>query len=354
MPLRIKAAILAVALVLSLAGWKSLHALFLSQSGPTAKHANGETTMSRKIQKTETEWKNSLGPERFSVMRECGTEPPFSGIYNLHFEKGAYLCAACGAPLFSSASKYDHGTGWPSFSAAIDESRLEFVEDRSLVIPRIEVRCASCGSHLGHLFDDGPGPSFEHYCINSAALGFKPQDQGDSASTKARQAAGPAARPTVQPETATFAAGCFWGVEYKFGRLKGVMATRVGYTGGTTPGPDYEQVCTDGTGHAEAIRLEFDPSRISYEELVRFFFTMHDPTEVNRQGPDVGSQYRSLIFYHSQAQKDAAAKVMSELAGSGRYIKPIATGLVPASEFYPAEEYHQKYYDKSNKGACAY
>jgi len=335
MPLKIKAAIMAAAMFLTLIGWKSLNALFLTRPGSAVEDSLGDATMPRQAQKTETEWKETLGADRFAVMRECGTEPPFSGSYNLYFEKGVYLCAACGTPLFSSKSKYDHGTGWPSFSSAIDESRLELREDRALAIPRIEVRCAACGSHLGHLFDDGPTPTGVHYCINSVALGFE-------------------ARNSAAMETAMFAAGCFWGVEHKFGQLKGVTATRVGYTGGTTPNPSYEQVCTDRTGHAEALRLEFDPSLTSYEELVRFFFSMHDPTEVDRQGLDVGRQYRSVIFYHTQAQKETAARVMSELERSGRFSRPLATALVPAAEFYPAEDYHQKFYEKNEKGACAF
>ncbi len=335
MPLKIKAAIMAAAMFLTLIGWKSLNALFLTRPGSAVEDSLGDATMPRQAQKTETEWKETLGADRFAVMRECGTEPPFSGSYNLYFEKGVYLCAACGTPLFSSKSKYDHGMGWPSFSSAIDESRLELREDRALAIPRIEVRCAACGSHLGHLFDDGPSPTGVHYCINSVALGFE-------------------ARNSAAMETAMFAAGCFWGVEHKFGQLKGVTATRVGYTGGTTPNPSYEQVCTDRTGHAEALRLEFDPSLTSYEELVRFFFSMHDPTEVDRQGLDVGRQYRSVIFYHTQAQKETAARVMSELERSGRFSRPLATALVPAAEFYPAEDYHQKFYEKNEKGACAF
>jgi len=352
MPFRIKIIVLAAAAFVSLAGWKSLNALFLSPAGRTTVQERGDTSMPKKIRKTESEWKEALGPERFSVMRACGTEPPFTGKYDLHFEKGEYLCAACGTPLFSSASKYDHGTGWPSFSAAIDPRRLELLEDRTLAVPRIEVRCAACGSHLGHLFDDGPGPSSDHYCLNSVALGFKPQDRSLGSAAEARPETGPASRNKVLTETATFAAGCFWGVEYKFSHLKGVTATAVGYAGGETRDPSYEQVCTGRTGHAEAVRLEFDPSLISYEDLVRVFFSLHDPTQVDRQGPDVGPQYRSVIFFHSQAQREAARKVMDELQASGRYLRPIVTALVPASDFYPAEEYHQKYYDKNKKSAC--
>jgi peptide methionine sulfoxide reductase msrA/msrB len=309
--------------------------------------------MSHKITKSEGDWKASLSPLQFQVMRECSTEPPFAGKYNNFYENGTYVCAACGTPLFSSAAKYDHGTGWPSFSAALNEKNLEFLKDSSLLEDRVEVRCAVCGAHLGHVFDDGPAPTFEHYCVNSAALNFTPAVRDGQAKETASEPAGPAPKTSSAAETATFAAGCFWGVEYQFSQFKGVLSTAVGYTGGLTTNPTYAQVCTDRTGHAEAVEIRFDPSKVSYEELVRFFFTMHDPTEVDRQGPDVGTQYRSVIFYHNQDQKTVAEKIMAELNASGHYRGPLATSLVPAAAFYPAEEYHQKYYEKNKIAACA-
>jgi methionine-S-sulfoxide reductase len=150
-------------------------------------------------------------------------------------------------------------------------------------------------------------------------------------------------------ETATFAAGCFWGVEHKFGKFKGVLSTAVGYSGGDVKNPTYSQVCSDATGHAEAIHVVYDPAQTNYEELVKFFFTIHDPTQLNRQGPDVGTQYRSVIFYHSREQKDTALKVIGELNKSGRFQSPIVTQVAAFSEFYKAEEYHQKYYEKMRK-----
>ncbi len=163
-------------------------------------------------------------------------------------------------------------------------------------------------------------------------------------------------RAQVSParETATFAAGCFWGVEHRFRGLKGVTDAVSGYTGGSTKGPTYAQVCTDRTGHAEAVRVTFDPAVIGYEDLVRFFFTIHDPTQVDRQGPDVGTQYRSIIFYHDRTQKETALSVMAEVGASGRFPGPLATALVPASEFTRAEEYHQRYYEKNDKGSCSF
>jgi peptide-methionine (S)-S-oxide reductase len=147
-------------------------------------------------------------------------------------------------------------------------------------------------------------------------------------------------------ETATFGAGCFWGVEHAFREIPGVVDTMVGYEGGTMPNPTYKDVCTDRTGHAEVVQVTFDPAKVSYEALLEAFFDLHDPTQVDRQGPDYGTQYRTVIFYHSPAQQAAAQKAIAALAASGKFRKPIATQVVPAATFYPAEEYHQRYFEK--------
>jgi peptide methionine sulfoxide reductase msrA/msrB len=307
----------------------------------------------KKVKKTDAEWKESLSPESFRVMRQGRTERPFTGAYNDFWEEGLYVCAGCGAPLFRSDAKYDHGTGWPSFTAPVDERNLSYKDDFSLIVKRIEVRCASCGAHLGHVFDDGPAPTFLHYCINSAALNFVPAAK-DEAVAK-RGAAGGRACPLKKrgtaeearaTETATFAAGCFWGVEHKLAQVPGVLSTVVGYTGGRTPDPTYEDVCTGKTGHAEAVEVVFDPARTSYEQLVRRFFEIHDPTQVDRQGPDVGTQYRSAIFTHGREQRRTAEKVMAEIRAGGTLAAPLATELAEAGVFYPAEEHHQKYFEK--------
>ena len=338
MPRTLKILVLAFASLITLAGWKGLDALLRPTPGRRVAWTQGDTQMARKIKKADTEWKESLTSEQDLVSRPCVTELPFSGKFNNHFEKGTYVCAACKAPLFRWDTKYDHGTGWPSFTSPMSDDSIEYREDLSFSMKRIEVRCAACGAHLGHVFDDGPAPSFEDYCVNSASLDFIP---GEKASAS-------------KSETAVFAAGCFWGVEYKFREINGVKDTEVGYTGGMTENPDYGQVCTDKTGHAEAVRVTFDPSIIPYEDMVRFFFTIHDPTQVDGQGPDVGTQYRSVIFTADEPQKETAQKVMDELQASGRFTKPIATGIVPASKFTRAEEYHQRYYEKNKKKGCVF
>ena len=349
----IKIAILAVSLLLGWAGWTGLNALM----SPAARAAdfqakNGETQMSKKVEKSKEEWKKTLSPLQYKVMIQCGTEAPFSGKYNDFFEAGIYTCAACSAELFASGTKYDHGTGWPSFTSPVEMAAVEFRNDNSLGMQRTEVRCASCGAHLGHVFDDGPAPSKMHYCINSAAMNFTPASEAKHPAVS-EPAATVLERSSRLTETATFAAGCFWGVEYKFGQLPGVLSTNVGYTGGRTKNPTYEEVCTDRTGHAEAVRVTFDPSAINYEELVRKFFSFHDPTQLNRQGPDRGTQYRSVIFYHDDAQRAAAEKVKAEFDASKTFRKRIVTEITPASTFTPAEEYHQKYYEKNKIKSCA-
>lgn len=333
----VKFAIFALATLLGLGAWRGLNALIEMESPTKAERLAGGQTMTNKVKRSEKEWKASLTKEQYEVLRKCGTEAPFSGEYNDFWEEGLYVCAGCGTPLFLSDTKYEHNTGWPSFTSPVDESHIEYKDDYSLLAKRVEVRCSVCGGHLGHVFDDGPEPTYLHYCINSASLKFQPGTSAKSADPA------PAADAA---ETATFAAGCFWGVEHKLGRIPGVTSTVVGYTGGRTVDPTYEEVCTDKTGHAEAVRVTFDPERLSYGELVRRFFELHDPTQVDRQGPDRGRQYRSAIFFHDEDQRAEARKIMDELEASGKYKKRLATELVPAAAFFKAEEYHQKYYEK--------
>lgn len=185
----------------------------------------------------------------------------------------------------------------------------------------------------------------------SAALDFKPAASEAESQKTARSEEDFAAKPEQNKkyELATFAAGCFWGVENKFRQLEGVFSTRVGYSGGDVKNPTYRLVCTDKTGHAESVEIMYDPSVISYQELLDYFFELHDPTQLNRQGPDVGSQYRSVVFYYNESQRETALHKITELEAAGRYRKPIVTQVVPAEEFYEAETYHQHYYEKRKK-----
>jgi peptide methionine sulfoxide reductase msrA/msrB len=292
--------------------------------------------------RSDEEWQRRLTPEQFEISRGKGTERPFCGTLLDNKQSGIYTCVGCGLPLFSSAAKFNSGTGWPSFFQAVGPGNVEEQPDPSLGRLRTEILCARCGGHLGHVFDDGPAPTHQRFCLNSAALTFTPENETATlADPAAKSAALSAASPTTA--TAVLAGGCFWCTEAAFEQLAGVLDVESGYAGGARQTANYESVCGGNTGHAEAIRITYDPQQISFDRLLDVFFDAHDPTQLNRQGADVGTQYRSAILYSDKAQQQAAQSKISELDSAKRFPRPIVTTLEPLGEFYSAEAYHQDY-----------
>ena len=332
-------------------------ALGLGLQNPQEGYAMAEKSKKESLSKTGqqcalpqngAELKKLLTPEQYRIMRENGTEAPFlNDLWNNH-KPGIYVDRISGEPLFASIDKFDSGTGWPSFLKPLDKENIVETSDTSHGMVRTEVRSKRSNSHLGHVFPDGPKPTGLRYCINSAALRFIPVEQLEKQGFGKYLSLFPGTTATSasKTQTATFAAGCFWGVEYAFRKVPGVLTTTVGYTGGHTKNPTYEQVCSHTTGHAEAVQVEFDPAKVSYEKLLETFWGMHDPTTPNRQGPDIGDNYRSAVFYNSLEQEIAAKGFKEKLEKSGKFKRPIVTEIVPAKEFYKAEDAHQQHFEK--------
>lgn len=261
-----------------------------------------------------------------NVLLNKATEKPFSGYYNDFEGKGTYLCRLCGLALFRATTKFHSGCGWPSFDESIEGSVSRLPDKDG---SRTEIVCSRCHAHLGHVFT---GENFTsnntRHCVNSLSLDFVPDIE------------------VQDTQEAILAAGCFWGVEYYFKKLPGVLKVESGYTGGEKSEPTYREICMGNTDHVEAVRVVFDANKLTYEQVIKFFFEIHDPTQQNGQGPDIGSQYLSKIFYYDAIQKQIASELSKKLSQAGY---SIATTLEPVNVFWPAEAYHQDYYAKIAK-----
>ncbi|MEG1544782.1 MAG: bifunctional methionine sulfoxide reductase B/A protein [Tannerellaceae bacterium] len=271
---------------------------------------------------------NKLTPEEEQVMIHKGTERPFIGKYISTKEKGTYICKQCNAPLYRSEDKFESQCGWPSFD---DEIKGAVTHAKDADGQRTEIICTRCGAHLGHVFT-GEGFTNKNirHCVNSISMQFVPATE-------------------VVQKKAYFASGCFWGTEYYFMKGKGVEHTAVGFMGGHVENPSYKQVCEKNTGHLETTEVTYDGTQTSYDELVKLFFETHDFTQTDGQGPDIGPQYLSCIFYSTPEEKQIAETYIRQLEGKGY---KVATQLRPAATFWKAEDYHQQYYE--HKGTTPY
>jgi peptide methionine sulfoxide reductase msrA/msrB len=274
--------------------------------------------------------RNPLNSEERHVIIDKGTERPFTGQYTDFIEGGVYLCKQCDAPLYTSQHKFQSSCGWPSFDDEIDGAVKREIDSDG---QRTEILCANCDGHLGHVFEGEmlTDQNIRH-CVNSVSLNFVSSDE----LKKTDQ--------TIQ--TAYFAGGCFWGVEHLMNQQQGVIGVESGYMGGETENPSYEQVCSKTTGHLEVVEVSYYPQQVSFESLTKLFFEIHDPTQSDGQGPDIGSQYLSAIFYQTDEEKQVSEKLIEILEGKGL---KIATQLLPLSTFWKAENYHQDYYQKNGQ-----
>jgi len=279
----------------------------------------------------QEDYLSHLTSEEKHILRDKGTEAPFSGEYNDFFESGIFVCRACESPLYESNTKFNSGCGWPSFDDEVEGAIVRH-EDLSGGRVRTEICCAKCDGHLGHVFKgEQITEKNTRHCVNSLSIKFIAHDH---------------------LETATFGAGCFWHVEKIFREAKGVYLVNSGYMGGETLNPTYEEICTGDTNHAEVVRINFNPKIISYTDLLDIFWKNHDPTTLNQQGADIGTQYRSVIFYYSQEQRLSAEQSFKDVKSN--FSNPIVTQIIAKGNFYRAEEYHQNYLNKNNLGSCIF
>jgi peptide methionine sulfoxide reductase msrA/msrB len=297
-------------------------------------YSNTDTT---KLNVSDAEWKKVLPPDLYAVAREADTERAFTGKMWQSETKGTYYCAACGLKLFKSEQKFVSSCGWPSFFEQENKNSVVFKDDNSYGMKRTEALCGRCNSHLGHLFDDGPEPTGKRYCMNAISLDFVPDGVTGNAGNF---------------DTIVLGGGCFWCVEAVYENLEGVKSVYSGYAGGTVENPSYEEVCTGRTGAAEVVEITYDKSKTNLDEIFQVFFTVHDPTTLNRQGADAGTQYRSAIFYKNENEKRAAESLIKEL-NEKVFANKIVTTLEPLQKFYKAESYHQGYYQNNkNQPYC--
>jgi len=296
-------------------------------------YSNTDTT---KLNISDADWKKVLSPDLYAVARQADTERAFTGTMWNSETKGTYYCAACGYKLFKSNQKFTSSCGWPSFFEQDNKESITFKSDNSFGMQRTEANCRRCNSHLGHLFDDGPEPTGKRYCMNAISLDFVPEPANLNVSEG-------------NFESITLGGGCYWCVEAVYENLKGVKSVVSGFSGGTVANPSYEEVCTGSTGHAEVVKITYDKTITNLNEIFRVFFTVHDPTTLNRQGADVGTQYRSVIFYSDQEQKKAAESIIKELNEKNVYSSKIVTIVEAFDKFYPAEDYHQNYYNDNKE-----
>lgn len=268
----------------------------------------------------------SLPAGVLAVIQDKGTERPFSGEYDQFGEDGTYLCRQCGLALFRAKTKFHSGCGWPSFDEEIAQT---VIRERDVDGCREEILCARCRAHLGHVFlGEGFTAKDTRHCVNSLSLDFVPD------------------KTVCDTEEAIYAGGCFWGMEYYFKQCRGVLKAEVGYIGGRTQSPTYQDVCDGNTGHYEAVRVVYDPTKTNYETVTKYFFEIHNPAQGNGQGPDIGQQYQSAIFYYDETQKAIAEKLFDYLNQRGI---TVVTKLLPAQPFWRAESYHQDYYARLGK-----